>query len=111
MQELATQSASSVAPVELAELPQGQGKGKSLIERRMDLIKHIKVSLHVRIGEAELSVSELLALKSGSTVKFDRLVNDPMDLILEGQVVGRGELVAVGDSLGFRLSEVSVVDI
>lgn len=97
----------SVAPIALNELQEPQGKGKPLLERRLDLLKNVKVALHIRVGETEVTVDELMALKSGSVVKFARLVNEPMELMLDGDVVAHGELVAVGDSLGFRVTEVS----
>ena len=97
----------TVAPVALSELLEPQGTGKPLLERRLDLLKNVQVKLHIRVGETQVTVDELMALKSGSVVKFSRLVNEPMELMLDGDVVARGELVAVGDSLGFKVTEVS----
>lgn len=99
-----------VAPIALTELHEPTGKGKHLLEKRLELLKDVKVSLHIRVGETELTVDELMALKSGSVVKFPRLVNETMELMLANEVVARGEFVAVGDSLGFRITEVSALE-
>lgn len=97
----------TLAPIALTELHEPQGKGKPLLERRLELLKNVKVGLRIRVAETEVTVDELMSLKDGSVVKFARLVNEPMELMLDGDVVARGELVAVGDSLGFKVTEVS----
>jgi flagellar motor switch protein FliN/FliY len=107
MQMTTSAATNTVAPIALTELQEPQGKGKPLLERRLELLKNVKVALHIRVGETEVTVDELMALKNGSVVKFARLVNEPMELMLDDDVVARGELVAVGDSLGFRVTEVS----
>ncbi len=99
-----------VAPIALTELREPVEKGKPLLEKRLQLLKDVKVSLHIRVGETELTVDQMMALKNGSVVKFARMVNEPMELMLANEVVARGELVAVGDSLGFRITEVSALD-
>lgn len=101
----------TVAPIALAELQPPEGSGKPLLERRLELLKNVKVALHIRVGETEVTVDELMALKNGSVVKFARLVNEPMELMLDGDVVARGELVAVNDSLGFKVTEISQLNV
>lgn len=96
----------SVAPIALTDLAEQEGRGKPLVAQRFDLIKNLKVALHIRVGQSEITVDELMALKDGSIVKFNQLVNEPMELMLDSEVIARGELVAVGDSLGFKVSEV-----
>lgn len=64
----------------------------------------VKVRVTARLGEAELSVQELSDLRAGSTVTLDRLVDQPVDLIVEGHVVAQGTLVAAGDHFGVRIT-------
>lgn len=65
----------------------------------------LKVQLLVRVGEVELTVGQLLAARENAVLPLDRLLDEPVDLLLEGQVVARGELVAVGDCFGVRVTE------
>lgn len=95
------------APIALNELHEPQVSGKPLIDRKFELVKNVKVVLQVRIGDAQLSVQELLALKGGSVVKLACHVSDLVELTLDGATVARGELVALGDELGFKVTEVS----
>ncbi len=74
-----------------------------------DVLKDVQVSLETHLGGAELTVQELLDLKSGSIVKLDQRLNELVELRLQGSVVARGEIVAVGDHFGVRILEIGKV--
>lgn len=65
------------------------------------------VSLHVtaELGTCTMSVAEILKLGNGSIVELDRLAADPIDLRVNGRLVARGEVVAIDDNFGVRISE------
>jgi flagellar motor switch protein FliN/FliY len=67
--------------------------------------RQIQVKLTVRVGEAQVSVGELLDAKAGQVIRLDSPVDHPVDLLLDGQVVARGTLVAVEDRFGVRITE------
>jgi len=71
----------------------------------LDIIKNVKVKLEVRVGEAELTVDELLKLGEGSIVQLKRPVTAPVDLLIDGRVVARGQLVAAEDNFGIQVTE------
>lgn len=71
------------------------------------LIEEVEVSLEAYVGEARLTVAELNAMKPGSSLTLDAALNRAVDLKLNGVIVARGELVAVGDNFGVRLTEVA----
>lgn len=73
------------------------------------IFKGVRVSLRARLGEATMSVEDLLALTAGSVVTLDTAMNQPVDLLLNDDLVARGEIVAVGDNFGVRLTEVAKV--
>lgn len=68
-------------------------------------LHQVKAKLTVCVGMAELSVGELLAAKERQVLRLDRTIDQPVDVMVEGQVVARGTLVAVGDHFGVLLSE------
>jgi flagellar motor switch protein FliN len=68
----------------------------------------IRARLQVRVGEAELSVGELLAAKEHQVLVLDRAVDHPVDMLLEGKVVARGQLVAVNGCFAVRITELPV---
>jgi flagellar motor switch protein FliN len=65
----------------------------------------VKARLQVCVGEAVMTVGELTRAQSGQVVALDRAVDAAVDLVLEGRVVARGQLVAVGEHFGIRLTE------
>ena len=65
----------------------------------------VKTTLQVCVGEAVLSVGELTQTRVGQVIKLDREVDGLVDLMLDGRVVARGQLVAVDDCFGVRVTE------
>jgi flagellar motor switch protein FliN len=74
-------------------------------EHAVNPLHQVKAKLTVCIGMAELSVGELLAAKERQVLRLDRTIDQPVDVMVEGQVVARGTLVAVGDHFGVLISE------
>ncbi len=69
-------------------------------------LHHVRATLTVRIGSAEVTVGELLNAKEHQVIRLEQLVEGPVDILLEGQVIARGTLVAVEDHFGVRITEV-----
>ncbi|WP_448661550.1 FliM/FliN family flagellar motor switch protein [Sphingomonas sp. CJ20] len=70
------------------------------------LIENVGVELEAFLGAASMTVADLTGLAAGSVVALDAQLNVAVDLRLNGVAVARGELVAVGDKFGVRLSEI-----
>jgi flagellar motor switch protein FliN/FliY len=68
----------------------------------------VRANLRVCAGEVELSVRDLLAVQEGQVLVLDRTVDEPVDLLLEGKVVARGQLVAVDGRFALRIVELPV---
>lgn len=97
---------SVVSRVDLPVLNAAAEKGRPLGER-LDLVEHVQVKLTVTLGEAEINVGKLFGLASNDVIALDRDTDAPVDVCLNGKVVARGTLVAVGDKLGIRVTEVA----
>lgn len=80
-------------------------EGKALLGNALPFLGSVKVQVAVRVGSAEVSVTELLDMKEGSVLSLDRLVDEPLDVLVDGHVVARGMLVAVGEHFGVRIVE------
>lgn len=68
----------------------------------------VKAQLQVRVGEATVTVGELLSAKEHQVLKLDRSLEQFVDLVLHGQVVARGQLVAVDGYFGVRITELPI---
>lgn len=71
-------------------------------------LHRVKAQLTVCIGTATLTVGELMAAKEQQVLRLDSKVAQPVDLLLEGKVVARGQLVAVDEHFGVRITELPV---
>lgn len=65
----------------------------------------VKVQLHVRVGTVAMTLGELLAARERQVLRLERMVDDPVDLVLDGRVVARGELMAVDGAFAVRVTE------
>ncbi len=72
-----------------------------------DLLLEVELDAQVRFGSREMELKELLELGPGDVVELDRNVTDPVDLIVGGRIVARGEVVLVDGNFGLRVIEVA----
>ncbi|MGI4731964.1 MAG: flagellar motor switch protein FliN [Janthinobacterium lividum] len=69
------------------------------------LLQDVDVKLTVEIGSTSLSLRELLALGEASVIELDRQANELLDVFVNGTLIGRGEVVTVGERFGVRMTE------
>lgn len=69
--------------------------------RLMDVV----VSITIELGATEMPLGQVLELGSGSVVKLDRVVGDPVDILVNHELVGQGEVVVVDDCFGVRVTQ------
>jgi flagellar motor switch protein FliN/FliY len=98
-------SKAAVARAQFNDLgPKGAAAGGQ--EINLNLILDVAVTLALEVGRARMSVRELLQLAPGSIVELDRLASEPLDVLVNGVRIARGEVVVVNDKFGIRLTEV-----
>ena len=91
--------------IELTPLLQPETPGGPAVSAPLPFLGAVKVTVDERAGRLEVTVAELLALRESDVLTLDRAVDQPLDVLLDGHVVARGTLVAVGDHFGLRLTE------
>jgi flagellar motor switch protein FliN/FliY len=79
---------------------------RSTPESKLELLKDVELAMTLRFGARRLLLREVLDLSAGSVIELDRLVRDPADLLLDGRLIARGEVVVVNGNYGLRVSEV-----
>ena len=94
------------APAEFDNLQQDTANAAQDSTASLDVILDIPVTLSMEIGHTRISIQELLQLARGSVVELDRMAGEPLDVLVNGTLVARGEVVVVNDKFGVRLSEV-----
>jgi flagellar motor switch protein FliN/FliY len=72
----------------------------------MELLLDVKLPIKVRIGTKYLLLKDVINMDIGSVIELDRLVNDPLDILVDDKIVGRGEVVIVDGNFGIQITEV-----
>jgi flagellar motor switch protein FliN/FliY len=72
----------------------------------LDMILDVSVSLSIEVGRTRMSINELLKLSQGSIIELDRMAGEPLDVLVNGTLVARGEIVVVKEKFGIMLTEV-----
>jgi len=93
-------------PVELEQLSDtavpGQPSGAPDLRRLSD----VPIDLTVEIGRARMTVGETLELRQGSIVTLNRMAGEPVDLLVNGIPIARGEVVVIDEQFGVRITDV-----
>ena len=85
-----------------AEQPPSVADGRA----NLDAILDIPVNLSLEVGRSKISIRNLLQLNQGSVVELDRLAGEALDVLVNGTLVARGEVVVVNEKFGIRLTDV-----
>lgn len=72
----------------------------------LGIMLDIPVTLSMELGRTRISIRDLLNLKSGSVVELQKMTDEPLDVLVNGTLVARGEAVVVDDKFGIRLTDV-----
>jgi flagellar motor switch protein FliN len=74
--------------------------------RNFDLLLDIPLEVSVELGRTRLALRELLGLAAGSVVELGKLAGEPLDVLVNGKLVARGECVMVNEKFGVRLTDI-----
>jgi flagellar motor switch protein FliN/FliY len=99
------QSSHSAYGDNVVPLPIGQA---GPVGGQSDLRKLLNVPLQVTVelGRAQRTVKDLLELNVGSILELDKLAGDPMDIMVNGRVLAKGEVVVIDEEFGIRITEI-----
>ena len=70
-------------------------------------VEDVPLLIIAEIGRTQISVQKVLNLKKGNLVEFNKIVGEPMDVVVGGRLMARGEIVVVNERYGVRISEVT----
>jgi len=84
---------------ELEEGPAGQPIG-------LDSLMNVPVKLTVQVGRTRLTLAQLVQMGPGALIPLDREAHEPADILVNGKVVARGEIVTIDDRYGVRIASV-----
>jgi flagellar motor switch protein FliN/FliY len=74
----------------------------------IELVRDIQVTLTVELGRTDMVINDILELTPGKVIELDRLAGEPLDILVNGTLLARGEVVVVDENFGIRLT--SIID-
>ena len=80
--------------------------GSKVSAENLRVLENIEVQMTVEVGNTEIRIRDLLRLNEGSVVELDRLAGDPLDILVNGTMIAKGEIVMVGERFGVRFTEI-----
>ena len=83
--------------------PAGAAGGEGADLRRLH---DVPVELAVEIGRTRMTIGQTLELRPGSVVSLNRLAGEPVDLLINGKPIARGEVVVIDEEFGLRVTDV-----
>jgi flagellar motor switch protein FliN/FliY len=75
-------------------------------DRRFEMLLDVPLALTVELGRSNMTIQELLALGPGSVIELDKMAGEPLDIVVNGRLVARGEAVVVNDKFGIRITDI-----
>jgi len=77
-----------------------------LRDPKLELLMDVELDVTLRFGERQMELHEILDLNAGSVIELDQYVRDPVQLLVGGKIVARGEVVVVDGNYGLRVKEI-----
>lgn len=72
----------------------------------LDLLKEVEVEVTLEIGRRRLRIADILKLSAGQMLELSKAAGEPLDILVNGRLLGRGEAVVMGDRYGVRITEI-----
>jgi len=97
----------TVSPVRfaplLSELPTSAVTG---VLGNLELVKDVKMNVTVELGRTNLPLKEVLQLGENSVIKLERRAGEAVELLVNGRLIAKGEVVVIGNNFGVKITEV-----
>ena len=73
--------------------------------RNIDLLMDVSLPIAIELGRTRMSISDILALGPGSVVELNKLAGEPVDVLVNGKIVAKGEVVVIDENFGVRVTQ------
>ena len=84
--------------------------GIAMGERSLDLLHGVEMTVTVELGRTKMLLRDLLALQTGSVIELDRAAGSPVDVLINDNLLARGEVVVLDDEFGVRILDIVMTD-
>jgi len=74
--------------------------------KSIDLVYNIPLQVSVELGRAKKEISEILEFNLGTIIVLDKIAGDPVEIVVNGKLIARGEVVVIDDNYGVRITDI-----
>ena len=82
------------------------GSGSSTGVLPLEALQDVELDLRIELGRTELLIEDVMKLAEGSVVQLDKLAGDPVDILVNGRLIARGEVLVLNDNFCVRVAEI-----
>ncbi len=75
-------------------------------QENIGLIKDVPLEVTVELGRTSKSIAEILDFTPGTIIELDKIAGEPIDILVNGKLVAKGEVVVIEESFGVRVTEI-----
>lgn len=101
-----------IANAEFGKMSEGETPELSREEHQhnLEMIYDIPITVTAEIGSSVVTIKDLLNFSPGSVIELDRQAGESIDLLVNGVLIGKGDVVIVNENFGVRITEIVCVE-
>lgn len=96
----------NIAKAEFGAVSPGNTPGDGDASRNLEMLYDIPLRIDAELGRTAMTVRDFLELGPGAVVELDRMAGEAIDLLVNGVLIGRGDVVVVNENFGLRITEI-----
>jgi flagellar motor switch protein FliN/FliY len=99
----------TVSPASFADLKPKPTKARAnghSDSTNLEMLMDIGLQITVELGRARMTIREVLSLGPGTVVELNRIAGEPVDILINGKPIAKGEVVVLGDMFGVRVTDI-----
>jgi flagellar motor switch protein FliN/FliY len=93
-------------PIQEVEFPPISTTVQGLASPNLDLLLDVQMTVTVELGRTKKYIKEILMLGEGSILELDKLAGEPVDLLVNGKLIAKGEVVVIDENFGVRVTDI-----
>ena len=101
-----TAEETKVTEAQDVELTEAVDSGSGSADGNLDLLLDISMSINVNLGSTQVPIRRLLQLGPGSVIELDKLIGEPVDLLVNDKLIAKGEVVVFDENFGIRITDI-----
>ena len=102
-EDISAPGGQDASPYAFRDLERGGAASRTL---PLDALQDVELDLRIELGRTELLIEDVMKLGDGSVVQLDKLAGDPVDILVNGRLIARGEVLVLNDNFCVRVAEI-----